>query len=439
MNDHFVAFDSVRGRVADVLGKTDLPSRLPPFYLVRNLRGRVRISVSEAEENDAPRRAALRELAGKLADALGPHGFPADDAVLFVGEAMLAMLQEAARPMAGLSHVYWVDRLLTGSDWWTVREPLARATQRYTLYSVKGGVGRSTTAAVLAWHLARKGEKVLVIDLDLESPGLSTAVLEPSAQPQLGVVDWFVEDLVGQGEAVLERMTASPAWRGDFEGDVCVVPAHGREPGEYLAKLGRAYMGAGDTWNERLRGLLIQLEERCEPTVVLVESRSGLHDIAAATVTDIEAQVLLFGVDSESSWADYDMLFRHWQVQDLAADIRERLSIVSALTPLDDSIRYLDRFLQRSWNLFQSLYDCEAGSSRSPSFGFDVNDTLAPHQPLPIYWNRGLAAGASLRQVDEVPVHLAYTPFLRQFDELAQGMKAPLIAVGDTLAKGSTP
>ncbi len=153
---------------------------------------------------------------------------------------------------------------------------------------------------------------------------------------------------------------------------------------------------------------------------MLVESRSGLHDIAAATVTDIEAQVLLFGVDSESSWADYNMLFRHWQVQDLAADIRERLSIVSALTPPDDSIRYLDRFLQRSWNLFQSLYDSEAGSGHSPSFGFDVNDTLAPHQPLPIYWNRGLAAGASLRQLDGVPVHLAYTPFLGQFDELAQ-------------------
>ena len=120
MTDHFVAFDSVRGRVADVLGKADLSSRLPPFYLVRNLHGRVRISASEAVAKDEPRRAALRELAGKLADALGPHGYPAADAVLLVGEAMLAMLQDAAKPLAGLSHAYWVDRLLTGSDWWTV-------------------------------------------------------------------------------------------------------------------------------------------------------------------------------------------------------------------------------------------------------------------------------------------------------------------------------
>ena len=432
-----VWFDSTRGQVARVLESSASAMPRQGVYLIRDLHGRVRIAASVEVEADDKARGQLALLAQALEEALVAHGCPADSAVMFVREERLAALRDESRQVA--PRVFWVDRLLTGQDWWTVREPLPRATQRYTLYSVKGGVGRSTTAAVLAWHLAHKGEKVLVIDLDLESPGLSTAILGPSAQPQFGIVDWFVEDLVGQGKAVLERMTASPAWRGDFEGDVCIVPAHGKDPGEYLAKLGRAYMGAGDTWNERLRRLLGHLEERCEPTVVLVESRSGLHDIAAAAVTDIAAHVFLFGVDSESSWADYAMLFRHWQAQDLAANIRERLSIVSALTPPDDSIRYLDRFLQRSWDLFQSLYDSEAGSGHPPSFGFDINDTFAPHQPLPIYWNRGLAAGASLREVDEVPVHLAYTTFLRQLDELAQGMKASPPPVGDTRTKGSTP
>lgn len=415
-----VWFDSIRHQVASVLERTTSAIPSQGVYLIRDLHGRVRIAVSTEVEADDEAKTRLTLLAKALETALVAHGCPHDSAVVFVGEERLATLRDESREIA--PNVFWVDRLLTGQDWWTVREPLSRTTQRFTLYSVKGGVGRSTTAAVLAWHLAHQGEKVLALDLDLESPGLSTAVLAPSVQPQFGTVDWFVEDLVGQGDAVLQRMVATPAWPSDFEGDVCVVPAHGRDPGEYLAKLGRAYMGAGDTWNDRLRRLLMHLEEQYEPTIVLAESRSGLHDIAAATVTDIEAQVLLFGVDSESSWADYDMLFQHWQTQDLATKIRERLSIVSALTPAEESVRYLDGFQQRSWNLFQHLYDREAASGNVTSFGFDVNDTLAPHQPMPIYWNRGFAAGASLRQLEEVPVHLAYTQFLAQFDELTRGM-----------------
>lgn len=41
-----------------------------------------------------------------------------------------------------------------------------------TFYSYKGGVGRSMALANIAYELARKGKKVLMIDWDLEAPGL---------------------------------------------------------------------------------------------------------------------------------------------------------------------------------------------------------------------------------------------------------------------------
>ena len=160
-------------------------------------------------------------------------------------------------------------------------------------------MGRSTTAAVLAWHLASSGEDVLVVDLDLESPGLCSAVLAPEQQPTFGVVDWFVEDLVGQGHHVIDDMIAQPTWHQDLRGDVCIVPAHGAESGEYLAKLGRVYLDTNVSWAERLKKLLEALRAAAKPSIVLLESRSGLHDIAAATVTDMNAQVLLFATDSE--------------------------------------------------------------------------------------------------------------------------------------------
>ncbi|HEY1693162.1 MAG TPA: AAA family ATPase [Polyangiaceae bacterium] len=42
---------------------------------------------------------------------------------------------------------------------------------RVTFFGIKGGVGRSTAPVALAKRLAEKGRRVLVVDLDMESPG----------------------------------------------------------------------------------------------------------------------------------------------------------------------------------------------------------------------------------------------------------------------------
>ena len=425
MRDRFISFDDVRRHVSRILSDGIGPlSEAGRIYLVRDLLGKVHVSVSDEMETSELCRAALQDLARKLHETLGPHGFPAKDAVLFVDAAMLDDLEDEAQEVH--SGVYLADRLVTGSDWWTVRDtPRTTSAARYTLYSVKGGVGRSTTAAVLAWHLARNGEHVLVVDLDLESPGLSSAMLDPAARPEFGVTDWFVEDLVGQDDYVSERMAAAPAWAQDLDGDVRVVPAHGSEPGEYLAKLGRVYLDIKVPWTVRLDRLLSRLEETYEPSIVLLESRSGLHDIAAATVTDLGAQVLLFAVDAESHWTDYAVLFRHWLTHGLAPRIRERLSIVSALTPEIDTERYLRRFREQAWNLFRErLYDdIEPSGDSRDRFSFDLHEEGAPHDPIAIHWNRGLAAGASLRDLDREQTTAAYTKFLSRFDELVDGSR----------------
>ncbi|WP_239393455.1 TIR domain-containing protein [Frankia sp. CiP3] len=61
----------------------------------------------------------------------------------------------------------------------------------FTFYSFKGGVGRSMCLAHVAWILASNDKKVLVVDWDLESPGLHRyfqPVLESSADFRLAQV-----------------------------------------------------------------------------------------------------------------------------------------------------------------------------------------------------------------------------------------------------------
>ena len=423
MSLNFVSFDSLLERVEKLFRASWAPlDGVGRIFLVRDLFGVLHIAVSDVFEDSEEIQQNLRGLAEDLAAALGPRASPADSAILFFDVKVLDELLTSGLEIC--HNVYLVDRLVTGQAWGTVRvlDSLEGAA-RYTLFSVKGGVGRSTTAAVLAWYLANKGADVMVVDLDLESPGLASAMLESSTQPEYGVTDWFVEDLVGQSDYVIESMVGAPQWAQNLEGDVRVVPAHGRDPGEYLPKLGRVFMDASESWTMRLERMLSRLEEEYKPKVVLLESRSGLNDIAASAVTDLGAQVLLFLTDSESNWTDYEILFRHWQRFGLAQKIRESLSVVSALTPFLDTTRYLSNLKERAWDLFRDyLYDeVDPVNSNVDQFSFDLNNSDAPHNPLVIKWSTELAAGTSLVDSDFGIAASAYEEFFERFDGLYEG------------------
>jgi len=53
--------------------------------------------------------------------------------------------------------------------------------------------------------LLRTGKRVLVLDLDLESPGLSSSLLPPDRQPMYGITDWLIEDLVDNADIVFRK------------------------------------------------------------------------------------------------------------------------------------------------------------------------------------------------------------------------------------------
>ena len=61
-----------------------------------------------------------------------------------------------------------------------------------TFYSYKGGTGRTMAVANVAWILAANGNRVLVADWDLESPGLHRffhPFLEKEVRDAPGIID----------------------------------------------------------------------------------------------------------------------------------------------------------------------------------------------------------------------------------------------------------
>ena len=316
-----------------------------------------------------------------------------------------------------------VDRLLTEGRWGAIK-PETDGAKRVVFYSIKGGVGRSTALAMSAWWLAQAGMRVLVLDMDLESPGLSSTLLPEERRPAHGIADWLVEDLVGNGDAVLGDMVATSELAR--EGEIMVVPAHGRDPGDYIAKLGRAWMpsrdrdGAKQPWHQRLDRMLAGLESHWQPDVILIDSRSGIDDIASACVTDLRAGlVLLFAHDDAQTWTGYSLLFRYWAQAEVIGDMRERLQVAGATLPdVDTEVRF-DELREQASDLFSEyLYDPIPAKAEDEEiyWNFDDQDESAPHYPWAVRWHRDFAALISLHDrlegIDPAQVRQIFGPLV---------------------------
>ena len=80
-----------------------------------------------------------------------------------------------------------------------------------TFYSYKGGVGRTNALANVGYKLALEGQRVLLVDFDLEAPSLNAENFFPRVvDPEIpeadcgsgGVIDYVLEYVDGNGELI---------------------------------------------------------------------------------------------------------------------------------------------------------------------------------------------------------------------------------------------
>lgn len=401
-------------REAHIGSLNDLLSNEDDWLLVnRDLNGRVRLILPERIKK-SEQRMLWNSLASNLMERLGKHAYPQNTEILFEADREQALQGATSYLVEGFANVWVVDRLATEANWARIA-PESESVPRVVFFSIKGGVGRSTALAATAWRLAQEGKRVLVLDLDLESPGLSSALLPPERQPMYGITDWLIEDLVDNGDVVFESMVATSSLSHD--GEIHVVPAHGADHGEYIAKLGRVWMpklqegGRREAWSSRLNRLLQNLEERIQPDVVLIDSRSGIDEISSACITELGANlILLFALEGEQTWNGYRMLFEQWLRAGVAQQIRDRLQVVGAIVPELDRVGYLAGLREHAYEVFvDTLYDAIAPIKTgevdgrwwvggfSEGWSFDEADEAAPHHPWAVNWHRSFAGLLSLQ------------------------------------------
>jgi hypothetical protein len=397
MNSKPVFFNDALYFAANIIAKTG--AELGNYVLIRDMQGRIRIAINDVREN-------RHELDSQLSQELKSLGVHADnggkgvlfrddffdpDAIFDSPDILQVYLPDSDNP------IRLIDRQITGEDWLrAIPENDRKSPPRLVFYGVKGGVGRSTALTLLAYELARSGKRILLIDLDLESPGLSGLLLPPDQLADSGIVDWLVEDMLGQGSIVLERIISISPLSEYTQGEIRIAAAMGLDENFYLAKLSRVYSDlAKERFAQRVYRLVSDLEKQEQPDVVLIDSRAGLHDLAAISIMGLASYAFLFATDSAQTWQGYRFMFSHWQMHpSILKHVRDKLIMVQGLFPETEQLIRANSFLDRSYTLFSdTIYETiepNSDSNKNPeedAFNYDMKDTSAPHYPLLIKWN----------------------------------------------------
>ena len=446
--------------------------QLPPQWsvgIVRDVYGKLRFAVdawrplAEGEEAEGPRSAAApadiypaAALALLVAAAANLHPYGSASGVL--------LRDDFSNPASLFQHPDWyqtlvnipastaedgsevpsreimvrlLDRQVIGQDWLRTRRFNENGhPPRVVFYGLKGGVGRSTALAMLAYRLAREGKHVLLIDFDLESPGLSGLLLPQDRVATYGLVDWFVEDAVGQGGDVLRDMVSLSPLSDQTPGSIRVAAAMGQGETAYLSKLARAYVDTPSptgpqTFADRMVRITQQLEQQEQPDIVLLDSRAGLHDVAAVAISSLASVALLFATDAQQNWQGYRQLFNHWhQRPEVLRQVRNRIVMVQALFPENDQVERASRFVQNAWDVFSELiYDALEPDAETPAdaFSFDLHNEDGPHFPMRVRWNARFQEfdplqGRSAGGVNDTDIDLAFGPFVQEVINALPGL-----------------
>ncbi len=171
-----------------------------------------------------------------------------------------------------------------------------------TFYSYKGGVGRTMSLANIATVLALWNKKVLIIDWDLEAPGLEKYFSSYTNNTKLGsksgVIDLLLDKTSGNKvnwKRYLQNINISNKYNLKYFGS-------GKKDGNYFSKIKQLDIDSlyeknfGFEFFEKLRN-----EWKSEFDFILIDSRTGITDIGGICTIQLPDIVLVFTNTNEQS------------------------------------------------------------------------------------------------------------------------------------------
>lgn len=312
----------------------------------------------------------------------------------------------------GIAKKAWINQGQHENPVWDYNDtqlPEAPAPGVVTFYSYKGGMGRTTALVATALELIRQGKNVLMIDTDLEAPGLSTfffAEDDPIGAIEKGTVDYLLEKHIDS--SVSPDMTkyivslTSPNYCPEGAGNLYLV-CSGKLDDAFLPKLAR--IDSQELIEGRLKKNLDQLLIDCRSVLernggvdyILIDSRAGFHDMAGVVTAQIPHGVVLFGKDSFQSW--YGIRQAVHTISESQAD-KPAIMLVDSGCGKDEivSAEEKESFLSHSYTIFT---DCYYSSGEEQPSLYAENEA---HSPIYVPYSSLLAGDIPLYDTNRAEI-----------------------------------
>lgn len=179
-----------------------------------------------------------------------------------------------------------------------------------TFYSYKGGMGRSTTLAAFAMHLAiHEDMNIMIIDCDFEAPGFTNFFMKNSGEEnqRQGFVEYFLDKSINKSNKEdLEKYTWEASKQYSGKGSIRIMPAGNLDRSRntkdflktdlnhYIEGLARIDFVHEDYIVKQYQELIEDLQKAFSPDIILIDSRTGFSDIMGITAFHLSQFVVGF-------------------------------------------------------------------------------------------------------------------------------------------------
>jgi len=235
--------------------------------------------------------------------------------------------------------------------------------QVVTFYSYKGGVGRSMALANTAVLLSKWGYKTLILDWDLEAPGIENFFRDyvslESVRAKPGVLDLLMA-YKGEKEEEIQLLSYLTPITTPLSKTPIHLMSAGRRDEDYFHRLRQ--FDVSEFYEKNNGGNFIeQLREqwKADYDFVLVDSRTGITDVGGiCTIQLPDLMIMVFTATEQGMQGIVDVARRAAKAQQRLPFDRQPILFLPLPSRIDSSeFKLTDRWLDRAARDMAEFYD----------------------------------------------------------------------------------